>query len=793
MPFTKLLLGAGLAVATFLAYCRCLDHPFSNYDDPAYVFENPHVLAGLTRDSISWAFTTFHFANWHPLTWLSLQLDCTLYGGANDKGFHLTNVLLHIANVLLLFRFLDRFTGRAWSSAVVAALFALHPQQVEAMAWISERKGLLCAFCWMLALNVYGAYVCRPSVGRYLLTAGALALGLMAKATIVTLPCVFLLLDCWPLGRWQHGTKPARGDGPQPARLSLGRLVLEKAPLFALVLIGSVMAFIGQDRGRAVASLEQFPLTVRLGNALLAYVGYIGKILWPLNLAVYYPHSEATISDNAAVLSAWFLVGVTLFVLGPGRRWPYLAVGWFWYLGTLVPVIGLVQLNEQAMADRYNYIPSIGLYLLGTWAVTDGLRAIHLPRLAPIAAMAVLGACVVLSWTQLGYWANDLSLWQHTAAITRENATTCTSLGNALYTLGRREQALAEYRKAVRLNPHYTPALYHLGKLLFDLGRPDEAVAQLLQLPPHAPEHPLARGKLGQYCYQQGLLDLARRQFEEVVALEPDSAAARLDLGLVLRDQAQFEEARKELERAVQLDPANIQAEAALAQTLFDLGAYEEAETITRQTLARLPADHPWHSPLEKQRQVWHQQQALEQNLPAILEKKEKPASPSELVALAEICQNPRTRRYADAALLYSWAFADPALDESLRQQSRYAAVRAAALAGTGENAARLDAAQREHWRRMAQEWIRADMELFFFSAGQRSPVQSSLALRRLRRWQRDPTLASLRETDALAQLPPAEREGWQRLWRDLESVLAQNDNARQREAERLLSAENAR
>jgi tetratricopeptide (TPR) repeat protein len=790
LPFTKSLLGAGLAVATFLTYCRCLDHPFSNYDDPAYVFDNPHVLAGLTRDGISWAFTTFHFATWHPMTWMSLQLDCTLYGGAKAQGFHITNLLLHISSVLLLFLFLDRFTGRVWPSAIVAALMALHPQHVETVAWISERKGVLCGFFWMLSLTAYGAYVRRPGVGRYLLTALALTVGLMAKAMIVTLPCVLLLLDYWPLGRWQRGPKPARADGPQPVRLSLSRLVLEKAPLFALVLLGSVLAFLSQSRIGAVASLEQFPMTVRIDNALLAYVGYIGKMLWPLNLAVYYPHEGDAISRNAVLLAACALIGVTLFVLGPGRRWPYLAVGWLWYLGTLVPVIGLVQLMEHASADRYSYLPSIGLYLMLTWGVADGMR-VCLPRLAPfVAAVVVLGTCVVLSWTQLGYWANDLLLWQHAAAITRENATTCTNLGNALYTLDRREPALTEYRKAVRLNPRYTPALYHLGKILLDLGRPDEAVSQMLQIPPHAPEYRMARGKLSQFCYQQGLLDLARSQLEEVVSLEPDSAAARLDLGLVLRDQGELEEAGTEFERAVQLDPTNIQAQAALAQTLLDLGRYEEAETITRQVLARLPADHPWHGPLKKQRQICRQRQDLEQRLPAVLEKKDKPASPSELLALAEICQNPHTRRYADAALLYSWAFADPALDESLRQQYRYPAVRTAALAGTGNNVARLEAALTEHWRRMAQEWMRADLELFFFPAGQRSPVKSGLALRRLKRWQRDPALATLREADAQAQWSAGERENWQRLWRDLESILAQPENARDREAERLLSAE---
>lgn len=793
-PFTMLLLCGGLIVVTFLTYCRCLDHPFSTYDDPAYVLDNPHVLAGLTRDGISWAFTTFHFANWHPLTWLSLQLDCTLYGGAKAEGFHLTNILLHIGSVLLLFLFFARFTGRAWPSAAAAALFALHPQQVETVAWISERKGVLSTFCWMLALTAYGAYVRRPGAIRYVLMALALALGLMAKAMIVTFPCVLLLLDYWPLGRWQRGPQPARTDAPPPARLSLGRLMWEKTPLFLLVFIGSVLAFLGQDRGRAVTSLEQFPLTVRFGNALLAYLGYIGQTLWPLNLAVYYPHEGAAISLWFTLLAGAVVAGVTLFVLGPGRRWPYLAVGWLWYLGTLVPVIGLVQLNEQARADRYSYLPSIGLYLMLTWGASDLSRAFRLPRLASFAAAtALLGVCTVLTWLQLGYWINDLTLWQHAAAITRENATTCTNLGAALYNLGHRQPAVSELRKAVRLAPHYSPAHYHLGKALLEMGRPDEAVAELLQIPPQAPEYAMARGKLGQFCYQQGLLDLARRQFEEVVARDPASAGARLDLGIVLQEQDQREEARAELERAVQLDPANVQAQAALAQTLLDLGRYEEAGSIARQALARLPADHPWRGPLERQRQTGLIRQSLERKMPAILEKKAKPSSASDQLALAEICQKPSWRRYADAALLYDSALTSSTLDESQRQQNRYPAVRAAALAGTGHNAAKLDAAQMARLRSLAHEWIASDLGLFFAPASQRSPMQTNLALRRLRRWQHDPALAGLRETSSLAQLPAEERQNWQRIWRDLASALAQDANARNREAERLLSAEAAR
>ncbi len=396
-------LGIALAVVTLLVYCRCFDFGFIQFDDPEYVFENRHVLAGLTADSVRWAFTTFNCANWHPLTWLSLEFDALLYGGPQAGGFHATNVVLHIANVVVLFLILGRMTGMVWRSAMVAALFALHPLHVESVAWVSERKDVLSTLFWMLTMAAYLVYVDRPSIARYLLVALALALGLMAKPMLITLPFVLLLLDYWPLGRWQHGPKPAlpspdsSKDQPQP--LSLGRLLLEKIPLFVMVLGSCIVTFLAQHQGQAVGSFEKFPLLVRLWNALLTYVTYLGEMFLPRNLAVYYPHPGLQISALRGVAAGLLLLAISWLVLWPGRRFPYLAVGWFWYLGTLVPVVGLVQVGSQAMADRYTYVPLIGCFLMLTWGGGDLALAKGWFPFAPVVSCAVLlCACCALTW-----------------------------------------------------------------------------------------------------------------------------------------------------------------------------------------------------------------------------------------------------------------------------------------------------------------------------------------------------------------------------------------------------------
>jgi tetratricopeptide (TPR) repeat protein len=515
-------IGAALVVATLLVYCPCFDHPFVNFDDVGYVAENWHVRDGLSAGGVDWAFTTFDKANWHPLTWLSLQLDSTLYGGPKAGGFHLTNVLLHAANVLLLFLVLGRMTGAVGRSAVVAGLFALHPLHVESVAWVAERKDVLSTLFWILTLAAYLHYVRRPGVLRYLLVVLAFALGLLAKPMLVTLPCVLLLLDWWPLGRLTGPVPAAQTAGASPAArpTTVRRLLLEKLPLFALALASCAVTLLAQSRGEAVKSFEAFPPGARAANALLAYVGYLGKTFWPARLAVFYPHPGASVSVAAALGAGVLLVIITALVLGPGRRRPYLAVGWLWYVGTLVPVIGLVQVGIQGMADRYTYVPLIGVFLMLTWGAADLAAACRLPRLALAGAAAVaLSACAVLSWVQVGYWSSPQSLWEHALEVTEPNVVALSNLAECYRDQGRFEAARRAYERAVAVDPGQPHPHRYLGDALAKLGRWEEAADE----------------------------------YRTAVRLDPDLFVAHYNLGMVLAGLGQWEEAVREYREALRL------------------------------------------------------------------------------------------------------------------------------------------------------------------------------------------------------------------------------------------------
>ena len=402
----ELVVGLCLAIATLTVFWEVRNHQFVNYDDNRYVTENRIVQAGLTREGALWAFTTTHASNWHPLTWLSHMLDCELFG-ANPRAHHLSNLILHLANSLLLFLVFKRMTGMLWQSAFVAALFAIHPLHVESVAWVSERKDVLSAFFWMLTLWAYLHYVVSPGFGRYLLVLLFFALGLMAKPMLVTLPFVLLLMDYWPLGRLRlDGSSPNTSES---ANLSaqpwpkLG-LVWEKLPLLAVSALSSLVTFLVQKSEAAVQSLAVFPLMVRVANALMSYMGYVGKTIWPRHLAVFYPHPGhvAVWKIAGAVL---FLGGVSALVIRMARRHPYLATGWLWYLGTLVPVIGLVQVGAQSMADRYTYLPSIGLFIMIAWG---GPHLMPRPPwrhvVIAFSTASVLLLLMVTAWLQVRHW-----------------------------------------------------------------------------------------------------------------------------------------------------------------------------------------------------------------------------------------------------------------------------------------------------------------------------------------------------------------------------------------------------
>jgi tetratricopeptide (TPR) repeat protein len=800
----ELSVGLGLAVLTLLVYCPSFDFPFVNFDDPDYVTQNPQVQAGLTADGIRWAFTTFTTGNWHPLTWLSLELDAALQGGQNAGGFHLTNVLLHSANTLLLFLVLSRMTGRLGRSAVVAALFALHPLHVESVVWVTERKDVLSTLFWMLTLAAYLNYVRRPSIGRYLLVMLMLGLGLMAKPMLVTLPCVLLLLDYWPLQRF--------------GRMPMGQLLLEKVPQFALVVASCAVTFVAQRRGLAVVSLQTFPLEIRLENALLAYVRYLFQMLWPLDLAVYYPHPGTEVSSVQALGAGMLLLLITGLVLGPGRRWPYLAVGWLWYLGTLVPVIGLVQVGQQAMADRYTYVPLIGIFLLLSWGASDLTAAWRRSR--PVLAVAtgmVLAACLVLTWNQISYWSSNRALWEHAIAATARNPLAHYSLGNLFNEMGRPEAARDEYRKAVEEDPGFVSAHLNLGVVLQSLGQKEEALAEFAKASELDPGAALPHFNLGNVLNDLGQREQARAEYQKAIALDPEDALSHHNLGAVLRDLHRLEEALAEYRKASELDPKDALIHYNLGLVLTDLGQHNEAIAEYVQTL-RLRPDYPeafcnlgqvlleegrfsealtmlrkghdlgsrdpgWRYASGDWVRLAERMLEVEQRLPSLLKGEAPPAEPYEQLALAMMCRY--KRYYALAARLYSSVFAAEPGTADLNQGRRVAAAGAAIRAGLGqgEDAATLTEEVKARLRRQALDWLSADLAQGFQQLNndklkRLDTVEGGQARYFLRiyghfqRWETDADLPLLHDSPARAALPETERDAWMKLEAELKELL---------------------
>ena len=477
---------AALSVVTFAVYYQVHSFEFVNYDDPDYLYNNPNIQAGITPHSIKWAFTTGYAANWHPLTWLSHILDRQLFG-PDPAGHHVMNLVFHIANTLLLFLVLKQMTDALWQSAFVAALFALHPLHVESVAWVAERKDVLSTFFWMLTMVAYVRYVRHPGVVRYLLTLLTFALGLMAKPMLVTLPFVLLLLDYWPLERIPLRQKNKQENGCSRRRIFY-RLTLEKLPFFALSAVSSVVTFLVQRSSGAVRTTQFLPFDLRTFNALVSYISYIAKMFYPSRLAVLYPHPGTKLPLWQPSLSFLALAGATAVIIYTARRRRYLAVGWLWYLGTLVPVIGLVQVGVQAMADRYTYLPSIGIFVMVAWGAAELFNGLRLRKIVPAASAGIiLAALLVCTHLQLHYWRDSFALCGRALQITKDNYTMHNNYGNALRDKGRFDEATIHFKEALRINPRYVKAYVNLGMVYFHEDEIMQAVAswnQVLRLEP---------------------------------------------------------------------------------------------------------------------------------------------------------------------------------------------------------------------------------------------------------------------------------------------------------------------
>jgi tetratricopeptide (TPR) repeat protein len=582
------LLAILLAVATIALYAASLNNGFISYDDPAYVTNNRIVMQGLTRSGAIWAFTTSAEANWHPITWLSHMLDVQLFG-MHPAGHHLMNVLLHAVNVVLLFLLLNAATKMRWRSALVAALFAVHPLNVETVAWIAERKSLISTAFFFLALGAYDWYVRRPNVGRYLAVALFFALGLMAKPMVITLPFVLLLLDYWPLERFSFDSDSSGSTG-------LGfrwRLVLEKVPLLLLSLASAAVTIYAQRSAGAIGSVAILPIDVRIKNAIASYLDYISKAAWPAKLAVFYPHPENALPLGKVLLSAIFLVIVSLLAWRARKQQRYFLTGWLWYLGTLVPVIGIIQAGRQAMADRYAYIPLIGIFVLVVWCVADWL-----PKREPWRAFEASLASVVLilfavcSYRQIGFWHDSYSLFSHALSVTPDNVIAEDNLGTAYAERGFQQEAMQHYAAATRLTPGLTAPHYNLATMLLRANRLDDAQREYeIVVRNSKDDAQLAQtyNNLGILFTEKNQIAEALRAFDMAIQLNSGEVNSYIGRGTIEYQAAKFDAALADFSQAAQIGNSPL-AYFWIGKTLEQKGDTRAAIAAYKATVSIAPA-----------------------------------------------------------------------------------------------------------------------------------------------------------------------------------------------------------
>jgi tetratricopeptide (TPR) repeat protein len=595
-----LLICLALVLGIVATYGPVISYDFVNYDDPSYVTDNPYVQGAFTPQKLVWAFTTFHTGYWHPLTWLSIMLDCQLYG-VHPGGLHLTNLLLHIANTLLLFLVLRKMTGSIWRSGVVAALFAWHPLHVESVAWIAERKDVLSAFFWLLTMWLYAGYVNAsrdaavrasnsernpeapsPAILRwsptkfYLLTLSAFGLAVLSKPMVVTLPCALLLLDYWPLRR------AAATNGDSSGKRSSAtwfRLMVEKAPFFLLAAMLGVVTLLGQQETGALIPLGELSFTERIANALVSYVRYLGKTIWPSHLVMFYSMPDAWPAWQVAGAVS-ILVIFTLLAWLCRERWPYLLTGWFWFLGTLVPVIGFVHVGLQALADRYTYIPSIGLFIIPVWGLADiAARWSAVARRGlEIATALILAACLVLTWFQVRTWRNSFTLFNHLADEGPDRAVALEFLGGSYVRLNRFDDAVAQYKAAAQAAPRSPIPPFYLGWLAARRGNTALAMNYFQQALANDPDYSAAHFEIANLLANQGKLAEAVPHYQASIRAYPRAVEARYNFGKVLALLGSFPEAAEQFKVALQLDPESAETHDQLGSVLQKLGQIDEAK-----------------------------------------------------------------------------------------------------------------------------------------------------------------------------------------------------------------------
>jgi tetratricopeptide (TPR) repeat protein len=577
---------------TSFVYWQVDKFDFISFDDHQYVSKNPHVMSGLNKKNLLWAFTTFEAANWHPLTWLSHALDCQIYG-EKPAGHHLSNLILHIANTLLLFFILRLMTGSMWKSALVAALFGIHPLHVESVAWISERKDLLSTFFMFLSLFCYSSYAVRKKRAFYFGALFMFAIGLLAKPMIVTLPFVFLLLDFWPLRRYNEFPEQILEFSNTSFKKKLLLLCAEKWPFLILTIASCVVTVLAQHTGLAIVKTNELSLLPRIENSVISYVNYIGKMFWPTHLSFFYPHPVRLPSFWILFFACVLLAGVTFFAVLNLKKRPYILIGWLWYIGTLIPVIGLVQVGSQAMADRYTYTPLIGLFIIVAWLLHEFTYQNRFLKIAAIAfSLVILFIISITARIQAGYWKNDLVLANHGIAVTNDNFLAYSIKGNFMLTQNRYSEALYCLQKSIALRPAQTTPRLNVGLIYLRQKKPREAIAVLNELLAMDSNYTLANLNCGNAYQMIGDLKSAIRCFRRAIAADSSFTAALHNLGVTYGTIKDYPQCRQFLLEAVRTNPNDAESYFWLGKCCFYDNNVEEAILWYKKSIA-LVSDFP--------------------------------------------------------------------------------------------------------------------------------------------------------------------------------------------------------